>query len=749
MNRLVRGMSVLVIVAGMVAAASTARADVPDEWKSLDVAGLTALAQQFAAQGADGVDNCKALAGYVAERYATDSAAGQVDWNQWLDLAISLGPYYPAATQTAMGTGIQQNLAPNEAAILQLTGDKLKKVGASLSRLGRNQAASSVCSTWTNGTTAWQSWGSHDLRVLAAWLIMGGDAGKPARLRLTGHVTSKYLADEAAMKSVPIADWRGFAEYLGRDLSADNRRLWADKICDVFAKTPEAMAALKEGEPGGLIRALKALDSGREVEFSVMLVNGTTVWKIQDSKALACLAEFLADSGVAGKDARRRLAEHIKATYLKDKASVQSVRRWYWRRYVLCLGNDLTDEDRKLWAGKLREAFTSSPEDMSKLTPRQFWFMAYAVSTLDAGEAPPMVLAWFNANKDNGFDAVSSLDLARIANVGKADKVGMAPVMNQFDTIWLARYNQGPLKSKTLYYIIDAWRVIGNRAKTQVWTMRAYEAALGTDEGVASVDANGLKLLGQMLLQAGLTGKGKEYPAFAVALARLAGQDKIPADKWWRYQYYAAPLGTPQMRQTLQSELTDAEDNPRLVVARILAGAYRDAADRNNWLAFLDGKIAAPGISGDTKARWLIARAWAESIIPSQRSPLRGKNWLEQVLDVAKSSSLRIAAIEQLALGYAAAHKYAEGAVFLNSAAKRFTDAQTAAAIEALCAEHIESEVKYLTMRISLVRRRAAHLDNLAKVTEDEKRKNIYIRWAKYFGEREKEFLAQLEQIEQ
>ncbi|MDY7011781.1 MAG: hypothetical protein SVV80_13670, partial [Planctomycetota bacterium] len=105
MNRQIAGMLVLMILVGTVVGA--AGADVPDEWKSLDVSGLTALARQFAAKGDAGVDDCKALAAYVGQRYATSSADGagpygRVDWNEWLGLAEALWKYLPDEARTAM-----------------------------------------------------------------------------------------------------------------------------------------------------------------------------------------------------------------------------------------------------------------------------------------------------------------------------------------------------------------------------------------------------------------------------------------------------------------------------------------------------------------------------------------------------------------------------------------------------------------------------------------------------------------------
>ncbi|MDY7011782.1 MAG: hypothetical protein SVV80_13675 [Planctomycetota bacterium] len=498
-----------------------------------------------------------------------------------------------------------------------------------------------------------------------------------------------------------------------------------------------------------MVALIKVLGDKTTSSMCTTWVSMSNKYKAASPTHTYYLAWSLAPAEKAGISARRKIAEHVKATYLKDKAAVHSVRCWYWRWYVLCLGKDLSGEDRKLWAQRLREAFTGSPKDLVKLKTIQFWFMAYAVSTLDTSESPPMVLAWFNANKEKGFDSVSAHDLARIANAGWADRVVMAPVMNQFETIWLARHSQNPLDLVTFHYIIATWHGMGEKAKAQQWTLRAYETMLGADQAKASADAGTLKVLGRWLWDTGLTVKGKAYPAFADVLARLAREDKIPFDKWWRYRYYAAPLCTPEARQTLQAELTDAAGNPRTVVASILAIAYREADEIDAWKTFVDKKMAEPGVVGDTRALWLLARAWAEAFLTHEPYPLYGRQWLEEVLDTTTSAALRIVAIEQLVLGYAAACKFDEGYKFLDSTAKRFPDERTADAIKALRPELVRSEIKYLQEQIALSRIYEKKMNALAAGAQEGKDREFYLKWAEYDRQRENELILRLEQIGQ
>ena len=747
MNRLVRGSLVLVIVVAV--AASTARADVPDEWKSLDVAGLIKLAQQLLAKGDAGAEDRGRLAAYVAERYFKDKAATRsVTVSQWYDLARCLAGDLSDETRAAWASNLCKAFADSPEALNGLKYGEVVSLHGAVSALDAAKSTEMTI-TLVNETTAWKSWKPTEVFSIAGGLARTGDAGKAARQRFVGHVADTYLANAEATRSVTVWHWHDLVRYLAGDLSDEIRATWAGKLRTAFAGSPDALGGLKAWEIVRLVQVVDALDATKHSEMVVItLVNETAAWKSWKPGRVSWLALRLTWTGEQGKAARQKLAAYVTAEYFKDKAATQSIPCRYWLNFANYLGKDLSADDRRLWAGKLRDAFTDSPKTLADLKASEFKYLAEAVVSLDAGQAATMVLAWFKVNESKGLDSASAGDLTRIALAGRADKAGMAPVMDRLETLWLEKNKQAPLKLNHSVLIVRAWLAMGNQAKAQQWMMRAYETALGTEQARASADAVTLRILGMWLRDTGLTSKGKGYPEFAAVLARLAREGKLPAEVWWRYEYYAAPLGTAETRQTVQAKLTDAAGNPRPVVATILSWAYRDAEDRKDWLAVLDEKLAAA--DGEAKVRWMLARAWAESLVPGKAEPqrLRGKQWLEQVLDVAKSASLRIAAIEQLALGYATANEYTEGAVFLNSAAKRFTDEQTAVAIKALCAEHIASEVKYLTEQIAMFRKFANQMDKAVQ-EGNEARKEFFLKWAENFRQREKDLLGRLEQIEQ
>jgi hypothetical protein len=129
----------VVILCGQVAATGQ---DVPPEWKSLDVPGLTALAKQQALRSdAAAKAERERLAAHVAQRYAADAGGGRINHDQWLDLQALLGSAFPDPTKAAMAEGITKNLVPRfpvDAAALPA--DRVARIGSALASLGEGTA---------------------------------------------------------------------------------------------------------------------------------------------------------------------------------------------------------------------------------------------------------------------------------------------------------------------------------------------------------------------------------------------------------------------------------------------------------------------------------------------------------------------------------------------------------------------------------------------------------------------------------
>jgi hypothetical protein len=200
--------------------------------------------------------------------------------------------------------------------------------------------------------------------------------------------------------------------------------------------------------------------------------------------------------------------------------------------------------------------------------------------------------------------------------------------------------------------------------------------------------------------EGGLIAKGKAYPAFATALARLARDGAVETD--WP-MWPGAMLATPELRQTVRAQLVDAEGLPRLGVAKVLASSYGCYGEAKAWCDFLEANIAQA--QGDTKAMWLLARAYSESAFLPTPDPLAGRKWFDQALAAATSDSLRLKVIQDLVRGTTFNSVFQRARDLLDSVAGQF-GGETAARIDALRREVAEAEGEY---KVASARYKAQH----------------------------------------
>jgi hypothetical protein len=178
--------------------------------------------------------------------------------------------------------------------------------------------------------------------------------------------------------------------------------------------------------------------------------------------------------------------------------------------------------------------------------------------------------------------------------------------------------------------------------------------------------------------EGGLIANGKAFPAFATALARLARDGAVETEyPWWP----GAMLATPELRQAVRDQLVDAEGLPRLGVAKVLASAYGCYGETKAWCDFLEATIAKT--QDDTKAMWLLARAYSESASMPEPDPLAGRKWFDQALAAAKSDGLRFRVVQDLVRGEMTCRQYKIASSLLESVAGQFASTQ-GAAIDAL-----------------------------------------------------------------
>jgi len=492
-------------------------------------------------------------------------------------------------------------------------------------------------------------------------------------------------------------------------------------------------------------------------------------------------------SGEAGAPSLQRLASHVEATYLASSEATRSIPTDHWWKLATHLGKNLSEAVRSQWIAGLRTAYVQDPEVLAGLKWEEVARLGDALNALGDEQAFTPLASWVEAT--TAWQSLAATDLAslaghltrsgeagapsrrRLASHVEATYLASAEAtrsvsMGQWEVLtaclakdlseavrsqWIAglrsAYVQDPdvlagLKWDDLSAVDQALHALGDKQVSAVvaqWVEKATVWRTTEDERL-------LQAIGRKLSVRGLTGTGKGYPAFASTLARLAKEGKLAAPLGWESaRILAAPLGTPETQQVVRDELLDAQGTPRLVIAKILAWVHRNAGNLETWRDLLDTKIAAS--DGDTKARWLQARAYAEALVSEKPDRLAGKTWLEEALSVAESPSLRLEAVRDLVLACAAADRYDDGLACLKTVAGQFTG-EAAETLEALGEEVRQRKTAWIEEELATTRWRAEYLEGEAMQAAqkgDETIQAFLLRRAAISRERERELLGMRE----
>jgi hypothetical protein len=362
----------------------------------------------------------------------------------------------------------------------------------------------------------------------------------------------------------------------------------------------------------------------------------------------------LTDLGDLAAKPQLLVAQHVIATCLGGPTAVKAVGLDTWVG-LTPTGRGLSPEDRQRWAGAITGAFLEDPAAVPQKPAAEVRRLVAALYPLDKKEAEALAYSWFAGTqllqKAEGGD-LTSLAKAALRHE-KATAESRAAIMQSVEVVSTTTATR-PLDFGRCIQVMKLWQIARNLAKTQEWTMKAYQCALGGEEARGTVSMDTLNQLGYYLYDNYLThqheysGKGAAYPAFATALARHARQGTLrPAF----VDRLSTVLATPETRQMLRDELLDSDGSPRFGVARLLAWAYRDAGELAAWRKFVDAAQAAAA-DADSKSLWCIVKAYTEVVRPKPAEPARCLDGLNAALAIAESEKVRLLALNEVVQFY-------------------------------------------------------------------------------------------------
>ena len=349
---------------------------------------------------------------------------------------------------------------------------------------------------------------------------------------------------------------------------------------------------------------------------------------VPSGQDLLSMAVSLRGPDATSQAGRKQLVALIEGKHLASVAAARSVSPGQWKDLVAELSGDLSPQSRQAWLAGVRAAFAPNPVDLQSLS---------------------------------GGDALTVASVCYALGDPQADTL-----LDQLEPMWVAgKVDWGNCKE-----VARTWQGRDGK-KAQVWAVRACQGLV--------VDKRDWLDSGDMAHMAGLfsdLGMNGGFSEFAMMVTMVARQGKLDGGIWDHCPVSARELGemllTAQSRQPLYVELTNAQGHVRAGVSEVLAWAHYLSATPMEWVKYLDDRIAAT--SGDAKAYWLMARAYAQTVnLCGATDPFEGRTFINQAYSTAQSDEARLYVAGRIAMGYAYCVERARGQAFLDGVAGQFT----------------------------------------------------------------------------
>ncbi|MCP4377401.1 MAG: hypothetical protein GY794_14645, partial [bacterium] len=491
---------------------------------TLSVKQLIAQAHRLKATGKTGAAARVALIKHISDKYmASDAAAKSVNAKQWNTLVGLVGSEVSAEVKAQWIARLRSAFMSDNETLATLNvnpdgrGWYVNYLVQALVWLGDKntedvRTAVTMAVLPDPATLSVKQLIAHASRLKAT-----GKTGAAARAALVKHISDKYMASDAAAKSVTAKQWNTLIRSLGSELSFKVRAQWIARIRSAFASED-----LSFNDLSSVSAALSSLGNGNSISFVIAWTEENESWKSWELGELSRLARALRKYSQADK-LKASIAALISTKYIPNTKAIQDAGIEVIARLVEALGVSFSDEDEKAWIDGIRAAFASSNEVITALGSSQCTRLVNVLTALSDPNAGSIAMVWLAGKDDDNWGDRSLEDMTAAVKLAASagDEKG-AEIMNKLAAMAMSSELDIPDKVKVCQAFSDAWSQMGKAAKAQQWAMIAYEIALGTKTARDQADMGTLKTVAIILSKAGLTGKNKGYPCFAEALASMA-----------------------------------------------------------------------------------------------------------------------------------------------------------------------------------------------------------------------------------
>lgn len=273
-------------------------------------------------------------------------------------------------------------------------------------------------------------------------------------------------------------------------------------------------------------------------------------WDALGGDGLVALAKDLADQGDAGKPPRAELIAFVSGKYLAGTEQTRLLTCYHWRELAWYLRGDMSDEVRGNWAGKIRQAFAGTREQLLGLDAASLAYLARALgSHLGHGEVAPQI-ATYVVEKDT-WKALDLFELDWLSCMSwAAGGLGNEARKRLGDHLTATQFSDAA-NVRTAGVTVWKWftfylgGTIPNETR-EAWATKLYEAFASTPEAVA-----GLKAEDRRTLEDTLRALCQELPPDA----RKAWFARLQA-AFIQNDAALAQMGSPDIRSLVDSLVT-------------------------------------------------------------------------------------------------------------------------------------------------------------------------------------------------
>lgn len=146
----------------------------------------------------------------------------------------------------------------------------------------------------------------------------------------------------------------------------------------------------------------------------------------------------------------------------------------------------------------------------------------------------------------------------------------------------------------------------------------------------------------------------------------------------------------------LQNAIVEAQGTCNLSLATLLTFVHKKNSALPQWRSYLESRIDDPEVTGDVKASWLLARAFADEVPDvGEPEPLAGRAWLDLALEEATSVDMKRYVIGEIVCKLAAGDRCDEAVAMMDSQADLFEDGEAAVDIARWRTEVAEIDQSY------------------------------------------------------